>query len=328
MSSIENVQRTLSHGLASLALTMVLPLAAVANVPTPAPAAAQGYGTVTYGSNFTSTTVDVNHTLNRGYNWYLLDLFGRQSSAAGVKLNADGSVSLLGDNTNAAGQLTSMAQYRGTNTFVGTSFGGGFYMEAVFNFNYADVAKTHPAGTHITTPAFWSLPMEAIVFTGANQWPGQAKGYLHNVEFDFFEADYWSTTNTYGMGLHDWWGIPNSTCGKGMCGLGFTSPSGARATPAGTNLNAYHTYGTLWVPATPTTPGRVAEYFDGVLIGTQGHSWTQYTNQAPTPAGQPWAFGRLDQQHMFFILGTGVGQPFNVQSVTVWQKDGSKNIVN
>jgi hypothetical protein len=31
---------------------------------------------------------------------------------------------------------------------------------------------------------------------------------------------------------------------------------------------------------------------------------------------------------MFFILGTGEGQPFNVKSVTVWQKDASKNLVN
>jgi len=329
MSSIENVQSTLSQCFVSLALTLAVPLAAFGSTPTPAPASAQGYDTVTYTSNFTSDTVDVNRTLDRGYKWYLSDLFNRVASASSVQLNADGSVSLLGDNTGAGNSLTSAAPYRGTNTFVGTSFGGGFYVEAVFSFNYADVAKTHPAGTHgFPTPAFWSLPMESIGVSGSNQWPGQAAGYQHNVEYDFFEADYWSKPTTYGMGLHDWWGIPGKTCAPGLCGVGFTNPSGSRVAPAGTDFSAYHTYGNLWVPATATTPGRVATYFDGQLIGSNARTWTQYTNQAPSPVGQPWTFGRLDQQHMFFILGTGVGEPFNVKSVTVWQKDGSQNIVN
>ena len=344
MSSNEKAHRTLSCGLVSLALTLMVPLAAgaspqtsdeapdieaAASTATPSPASENGYDTITYTSTFTTKTVDINHTLKRGYKWYLLDLFGRQASASGVKLNSDGSLSLLGDNTGAAGQLASMVPYRGTNSYVGTAFGGGFYMQTVFNFNYADVKKTHPTGAvHVTTPAFWSLAAESVGFSGTDQWPGQAKGYQHNVEFDFFEADYWTTQNAYGMGLHDWWGIPGKTCSPGLCGLGFLNPSGERVVPKGTNFGAYHTYGTLWVPATAKTKGFTASYFDGALIGQNTHTWTEYTNQAPTPVGKSWAFGRLDQQHMFFIIGSGAGQPFNVKSVTVWQKNASKNLVN
>ena len=325
-STEKKVQQTRSLVVISLALSF-LHFSLLAGATTPAPASANGYDTITYSSNFTATTVDMNRTLKRGYKWYLLDLYNRQASASGVQLNADGSVSLLGDKTLAAGELATMAPYRGTNSFVGTTFGGGFYMEAVFNFNYAQVYATHTPGLHLTTPAFWSLPLEANVFPGANQWPGQAVGYQHNVEFDFFEADYWGKPTAYGMGLHDWWGIPKVTCPTGLCGLAFQNPTGERDVSATTDFTKYHTYGSLWVPATATTPGRVDGYFDGVLIGHE-RTWTQYTNQAPTPVGQPWAFGRLDQQHMFFILGTGVGQPFNVKSVTVWQKDGSHNLVN
>jgi hypothetical protein len=324
MNAIANAQRTLLRGLVSLALSLALPLAALAS--TPAPASEYGYDTITYESTFTTKTVDMNRTLDKGYKWYLVDLFGLQASALGVKLNSDASATLVGDKPGVAGSLATMAPYRGTNTFVGTAFGGGFYIEAVFNFNYAQVAAAN-TGAHPGTPAFWSLPVESIGVYGTNQWPGQAAGYEHNVEFDFFEADYWTTKNGYGMGLHDWYGIPGKTCPPGMCGIGFTNPSGARFPPAGTNFSKYHTYGTLWVPATAKTQGICAAYFDGEVIG-HTRNWTQYTNQPPTPVGKTWAFGRVDQQHMFFILGSAKGQDFNVKSVTVYQKNASENVVH
>ncbi len=325
MGPMNSRQRALLNALALLVLTPSLSLAAASTLP--APASEYGYDIITFESNFSKETVDMNRTLNRGYKWYLLDLFSHQASAAGVQLNTDGSVTLLGDKPGVAGSLTSIAPYRGTNTFVGTAFGGGFYVEAVFNFNYAQVSATHVPGAHLGIPAFWALPVESVGVHGTNQWPGQPAGYQHNVEFDFFEADYWTKPTAYGMSLHDWWGIQNVTCTPGLCGLAFQNPNGERDVPAGTDLTKYHTYGTLWVPATATTKGICAAYFDGQLIG-HTRNWTQYTNQPPTPVGQTWLFGRIDQQHMFFILGTGEGQPFNVKSVTVWQKDASKNLVN
>jgi hypothetical protein len=71
----------------------------------------------------------------------------------------------------------------------------------------------------------------------------------------------------------------------------------------------------------------MSAYFDGVLVG-HTRTWTQYTNQPPTPVGQPWLFGRMDQEHLFFILSTGFGQPFTIKSVNVWQKSAASNITN
>ena len=166
-------------------------------------------------------------------------------------------------------------------------------------------------------------------FVPGNQWPGQPKGYEHNVELDLFEADTWwkPTVPAYGSGMHDWYGIRNKTCNPGVCKVSMINPSGERDAPAHTNMDTYHTYGFLWVAATASKKGSFSAYFDGRSIGyTQ--EWTQYTNQAPTPVGKPWAYGKLDQQHMFLIVGSGIGIPLKVSSVNVWQKSAAENMTN
>jgi hypothetical protein len=325
MSPTRKVRRLLLCGAAPLMLTLSLPLTALA-VP-PDEATAHGYTVNTFSSNFTAQTVDMNSSLNRGYKWYLFDMYSKKANPLGIKLNSDGSVTLLGDTTGALGELSSVAPYQGTNTFVGTAFGGGAYIEAVFHYDPAQVTATHVNGGRVAWPSFWSLPMEGTIIRGTNQWPGQPTGYEHNVEADMFEADLFNYPTAYGVGLHDWYGIPNKTCAGGLCGVGMVNPSGERVPPKGTDFRQYHTYGFLWVPATATTSGSMSAYFDGQLIG-HTVTWTRYTNQPPTPVGQPWRFGRLDQQHMFFILRTGQGQPYTIQSVNVWQKNASSNITN
>jgi hypothetical protein len=322
MNSTRQAHHLVLLGFAPLMLTMSLPF--TARAAPPAEAIQAGDTVNTFSSDFTAQTVDMNRTLNRGYKWYLADMFSVRSNPAGVKINSDGSVTLLGDKTGAVGALMSIAPYRGTNTFVGTAFGGGAYIEAVMSYTPAQVTATH-TGAAYPYPAFWSLPMEGNVIAGAAQWPGQAAGYQHSVEVDFFEADYPTAPTRYGVGLHDWWGIPGVTCPPGLCKVSPPPPA-VKAPPAGTNFAQYHTYGFLWVPATSTTKGFVEAFFDGTLA--YSYSWSQYTNQPPTPAGQPWAFGRLDTQHMFFILGTGVGETFNVKSVNVWQNNAASNMSN
>jgi len=323
MNSIRNVNRLFPY-IAPLVLAAALPLTALAAAPPPV-AAAQGFNQNTFSSNFTPQTVDMNGTENRGFKWYLFNLFSKKASATGVQLNSDGSVTLLGDTTGAGGALMSINAYYGTNTYTGTAFGGGAYIEAVLHYDPAQVNAVHANGTRAPYPSFWSLPMEGNVIVGANQWPGQAAGYVHNVEADFFEADY-SNPLEYGVGAHDWYGIKGKTC-PNLCVVSFQNPSGSRTTPVGTDLRQFHTYGFLWVAATASTPGSISAYFDGVLIG-HTRTWTQFTDQAPTPVGQPWAFGRLDQQHMFFILGAGVNEPMTVKSINVWQTNGSSNMTN
>jgi hypothetical protein len=320
MNSTRKALRLLLRGIAPLMLTLSLPLTALAQAP--AEAIQAGYTVNTFASNFTAQTVDMNRTLNRGYKWYLADMFSVRSNPAGVKINSDGSVTLLGDNTGAVGALMSIAPYRGTNTFVGTAFGGGAYIEAVMSYEPAQVTATH-TGARYPYPSFWSLPMEGTVIAGGDHWPGQPAGYVHNVEVDFFEADYPTAPTRYGVGLHDWYGISGITC-PALCKVSPTVA--ATPPPAGTNFTQFHTYGFLWVPATATTKGFVNAFFDGEKVWTV--LWTQYTTQPPTPVGQPWAFGRMDQQHMFFILGTGVGETFTVKSVNVWQRNASANMSN
>ena len=122
MNSIRNLNRFFPY-IAPLVLAAALPLTALA-APPPV-AAAQGFNDNTFSSNFTAQTVDMNRTQNRGFKWYMFNLFSKKASATGVELNSDGSVTLVGDNTGAGGQLMSVNPYYGTNTWTGTAFGGG-----------------------------------------------------------------------------------------------------------------------------------------------------------------------------------------------------------
>src|SRR5713101_7391960 len=168
MNLTPKVRRLLLCGIAPLMLTLSLPLSALATPP--AEATAHGYTFNTCSSNFTAQSVDMNNTLNRGYKSYLFDYFSKQANPLGVKLNSDSSVTLVGDTTGALGALVSAVPYRGTNTFVGTAFGGGAYIEAVFHYDPAQVTAVHANGVRAPYPSFWSLPMEGTVMPGADQW--------------------------------------------------------------------------------------------------------------------------------------------------------------
>jgi hypothetical protein len=266
-----------------------------------------------------------------GFSWYPLNLFGQHANTSAIKLNTDNTVTLEGDTTGPNGELVTAAPSKNAAKFVGTAFGGGFYVEAVFKFNPADVAKANGRGW----PSFWSLALEGSLLTGGDQWPGQASGYVHNVEVDFFEYLLVNKNtpkisyNLYGGGMHDWYGVSKKTCSGGLCQAVMPSNMGLKIAPMGTDFTKYHRYGFLWVPALATTQGYgyARFYFDGVQVGSDWH-WSPYTNQKPSPVGQPWAFGKLDQQHLILILGTGPGEPLTVQSVNVWQKSAAQNLHN
>lgn len=311
----------------SLAAFMSLAFASVSSPALSSPPAAAvgvGYETNTFSSNFTQETVDTKATKQSGFLWYNWDLFGYKSDPDAIELNPDGSVTILGDKTGAHGKLVSAVQYRATNSFVGVAFGGGAYIEAELKFDPYGILRKDRKGW----PAFWSLPLEGNVLPGKFQWEGQPKGFVHSIEADFFEdigSGPGSVLHSYGASLHDWYGIYDKTCSPGLCQVGMPYKDGLRVVPEGTNFNQYHKYGFLWVPATPTSNGYARFYFDGVQVGPE-QKWIQFTNQPPPPTGQPWAFGILDQQHIFLILGTSVGQPMTVKSVNVWQKSDQSNL--
>lgn len=290
----------------------------------PSYAAAVGYNTKTFSANFTSATVDTADTGKSGFLWYPYTLFGRHANVSAIGLNTDGSVTLAGDTTGPNGEITSAAPASNSAGFVGTAFGGGAYIEAVFKFNPNDVAAANSKGW----PSFWSLAAEGSVLNnGANQWKGQVKGYEHQIEYDFFEYDYLPYNvprNVYSSAMHDWYGVYNVTC-SGLCEQATVSAQSKHSTPTTTDFTQYHRYGFLWVPATATTEGYTRAYFDGEPIGTQVQ-WTPFTNQTPTPNGQSWAFGVMDQQHLVLILGTGVSEPMTIESVNVWQASAANNL--
>jgi hypothetical protein len=294
-------------------------------VPAPAYAEAVGYTVHTFSTNFTASTVDTADTEKSGFSWYPWRLFGEHANTGAIALNDDGSVTLSGDTTGPNGELITVSPANNADGFVGTAFGGGAYIEAVFKFNPTDVA----AGSAGEWPAFWSLSLEGLqgsAYQDASQWPGQAVGYEHNIEADFFEylfAQSGDPQNVYGASLHDIYGIPGVTCPPGLCRV--DSALGKIVAPVGTDFTQYHRYGFLWVPATATKSGYAAIYLDGQLAAPP-QEWTQYTNQPPTPQGQPWAFGVLDQRRLMLILGTGIGEPMTIQSVNVWQASTANNL--
>ena len=272
----------------------------------PPQAQAVGYTTMTFGSTF-SSDIDLTKSYNTGYNWYLWNLNGSNASSDKV-IPTNKGVTLLGDVTGPGAELVSVALKSGT--YVGTAFGGGAYVEGMIQI-------LNPANNGGQV-AFWGYPIETQL--GLIQWSGQTAGYSQFVENDFLEYIYSDTPGCYSATLHDWYGIYNSTCPPGFCDTSSTQCP----IISDSIIGYYHKYGMLWVPATVSTSGYVQYYFDDNPIGSP-ISWTQFTNQSPTPISQPWRFGVTDTQHMNIILGTGVGNPFNVRWVRVWQVNSTNN---
>lgn len=288
----------------------------------PPEALAVGYDYHSFSSQFTLETVDIRRTKKSGFSWYVWDLFGAKADPRAIQINSDGSVTLAGDKTKANGQLVTAVK---ASPFVGVAFGGGAYIEATLRFDLDAVSRA----TVQAWPAFWSLPFEGNVVSGLDGWVGQARDYRHSMEVDFFEAirnPEGLSGPAYGASIHEWYGVYRKTCLDGLCGSSMPYHEGMRLVPHDTDFSYYHRYGFLWVPAKPDRRGYVKFYFDRKQVGPTRY-WTLYEDQPPPPQGQPWAFGYLDQQHIFLILSSGLGQPMTVKSVDVWQKDNQSNLM-
>lgn len=291
--------------------------------PTPAPAITAGYLTKTFDTqSFSTTNVDTAATYGSGFQWYPCNAFSFGSTRSTISFSG-GAASIIATSFDNCG-YSSAGFTAGSPFFVGTAFGGGFYMEMQISINAAgvDASTGWPAG--------WSMSLQHMAGLTTQQWPGQAAGYAHFWEGDFFEADFTGAGHPEGSSLHDWYGIFNVTCptpANNYCNL--ANNLFASVLPTTANVWPYHRYGALWMPATASTAGSITSYFDGVQIGSPV-TWSQYVgaSDAPPPTGQPWAFGVVDTQQLVLILssGTAVAAPINVKSVTVWQLNGSGNV--
>jgi hypothetical protein len=288
----------------------------------PPQAAAAHYTVRTFSSTFSANEVDITNTSKSGFKWYPYNFFGASTKLSSIGLNADGSVTLLGDTTGPNGELAT-ASWTGTpGGFVGTAFGGGGYFEATFKFDPQDVIKNNFNGW----PAWWSMAIEHMANLDTRQWPEQENGYEHFIEADFFEYDLKDYVrrgklNYFGGALHDWFGLPS---GGQYNHLTLPNRLIAREVPIDTDFTRYHRYGFLWVPATATRDGYAEHYFDGRRVGGR-IAWRQYTNQAPPPR-PPWMFSIIDHNHLVLILGTDLNEPMTVQSVNVWQTSDAQNM--
>lgn len=295
--------------------------------PIPAQAKAAGYSVNTFHTEaFTSSNVDTGATSASGFKWYGTNFFGASQAAsiAAATLNPDGTTTVTQGGTSPSA-LSSAAYVAGpAPNFVGAAFGGGAYFEAQIKFN--------PVGAKGTQwPAWWLIAIEhSAQFPYGDTWPGQASGYEHYIEPDIFEYSLGGNPQNYYAGtLHEWYGLFNSTCSPGHCDSPSPSTLSAQRVPVGTDWTIYHRLGLLWVPATSSSLGYIAYYFDDVLMQT--FTWSQYcaAQAPPAPAydGTSCTLGIFDTQHFILQLGSSFASPMTVKSVDVWQAGTASNLV-
>ena len=286
------------------------PAGATPPPPQPTPAITWGYNNLAFFDHFDSlSTIDVNNTLQPGFNWYTQSLQGVMSFQNGSPTTyfnenpdsfaiADSVLKFNPTNSNPNGNMIWSAGYTGTPSphFVGKTFTStGAYFEAKFAFD--------PTLTSSNFPSWWAWNKE-IPLNSANNTPYSGARYT---ELDFFEYiggpeftdwDYTSTT------AH----IKNNNTNIGL--------------PGGINWNQMHTYGCLWVPQSKNGgTGLIQRYFDGVHYPAGDVSFsssTVGTNQQGSSVG--WLSGiDVSPLGMTIQLGTGPGWPLFIDYVMVWQ---------
>ncbi|PNG24193.1 hypothetical protein CR492_20075 [Methylocella silvestris] len=274
--------------------------------------AGSGY-VLKFDGTFSSSTVDVNGTGAAGFKWYVTKWYGYPKTTTSQFSIDSAGVLTINPNESSNYQIATAAPSSNAQGYVGQAFGGGFYIEGKIALKSAQVDTTKG------WPAFWSNALEEL--TGKAQWPGQVTGYNHHIENDFFE--YYGTSGggvkTFGMALHDWYGLLNKTC-PGYCKV--TNTNGVVQVGA-VDWTQFHTIGQLWIPGTSANnnQGSVTTYFDGVATPNVV-KWVNQGNGVPAPSGT-FVASIQDKQNLVVILGTGVGSPMRVQYVRVWQLPGA-----
>ncbi len=314
--------------------------------------AASGYQLV-QSDNFASvgtSTIDMSNTGNPGFHWYLRQPFGGPPEpSSDFTTDANG---LVITNSGAGFNITTAYPNSGAangQQWVGTAFGNGGYFEIKMAFDGPTVAA---CASTCGYPTFWSMDVGHWANVGGDHWPGQAAGFTHFIEDDFFE---WDTSgfaiNDWGSGIWDWSGPFNGPCGSGyqlngFCGIlndGRASANGVNtifisnaAESITWNNTMFHTLGAVWVPgnAANSNTGYRDIFFDGAEAKTRGSHLTNKTSWADgtmTPSSLPaspevWSIHDLDS--IVVNIAGAVGVPFHVAYVNIWQIPGCGTVAH
>jgi hypothetical protein len=305
------------------------PLAADSDVgwAEPPQALSAGYGTLTFSSSFKPETVDARGTLRSGYQWYPWKFFGgSMTRLENIVVTPDNGLVLEGDTTGPNGQIATAAP-DSKSGFVGNAFGGGGYFEATLAFNPDDVFRMKFKGW----PAWWAMASEHLLPERVSSQGGGS--YEDFIEVDFFEYDLAKEVregwrNSFGGAVHEWFGIYNKTCpNQSYCRRSFSYEAIVRRLPADVELNEFHKYGVLWVPASDEADGYIEHYFDNKKVGGR-LAWKKCDNSAGSDGGQLLLpFCVIDKNHLVIIFGTGASEPLQVRSFRIWQKSSKFNIL-
>ena len=318
--------------------------------------AASGYQLV-QSDNFASvgtSTIDMANTGNPGFHWYLRKPFGYTTEPS-TDFTTDANSLIMTASVNTAGINLTTAYPNGSAanglSWVGNAFGSGGYFEIKMAF---DGPTVQACAATCGNPSFWGMGVSHWANVGGDQWPGQAAGFTHYIEDDFFE---WDTSgfaiNKWGSGIWDWYGTYNVTC-SGFCGIlndGRTGANGYNNIFLGSNSggaitwnnSTYHTLGNLWIAgnAANSFAGSRTIYFDGLLASSNGApgnptvNWTTTAMPAPSGTGgnggvgstpQLWSVHDLDS--IVVNLGGPIGVPFHIAYVNVWQIPGCGTVAH
>jgi hypothetical protein len=289
-----------------------------------------GYNVNTYHSpSFSPANVDTHRTKKSGFQWYLTGSFGfKDYSAANMTFNNDGSLTLSN-----AGLYSVAAKATPVTAWKGTAFGGGAYFEATFSFNPADVNNV--SGAH-GWPSFWADPVEhgAEQSVFSDNWVGQANGFVHFLEMDFFEYNVWGYDNklfAYNGTVIDWSGVYVTGSAAGYPVHLQNTYNRQITVPVGADLTKPHSYGFLWAPATSSAQGYYQWYFDRRATSDRIY-YNQYNCAAP-PAppmtdSSSSLFGVGDCFHPEIIINSSSTGSLRVYDIEVWQASSANNIVH
>ncbi len=273
----------------------------------PGPAAAVGFNTRTFGPGLV-----VGSRGTPGANWY------PTTNSGSVTQLPNQQMAIRGGSSGFNYEVVTAEPGAGMRGAGNRSFGGGGYFEVLLSME-------NPGSTGGPTgwPGWWANDMEGQVDTHGPlaQWPGMPPGYGW-----WFEPDNMEFLNgrndQYGVQVHNWYG-PNN--------LDFPLPV-PQVNIGTANIADPHYYGWLWVPATRTSQGLCAWYFDRVEKSRFQYNYFDRNNPSKGPPNAQNACGGMDTlpddngRHFQLILGTGDNNSFTVREVSVWQKDGSKNL--